>query len=56
MEQSDDRARDAEAGGDAPAGGDAADIRALAERVYRLMLAEARLDRARGVATSRTRS
>jgi hypothetical protein len=51
-----DRARDGDASDAAPAGRGATDIQALAERVYRLMLAEARLDRARGVATSRPRS
>ena len=56
MEQSNDRERDGDAGGAPPAGGAAPDIQALAERVYRLMLAEARLDRARGVPTSRRRS
>ena len=39
-----------------PADGDATDIRALVERVYRLMLADARIERARGVPTPRQRS
>ena len=56
MEQSNDRERDGDASGAPPADRDATDVRALAERVYRLMLAEARLERARGVPTSRTRS
>ncbi len=56
MEQPNDRQSDGEAGSAPPAGGDATDVRALAERVYRLMMAEARLERARGVPTSRTRS
>lgn len=56
MEQPDDRERDGDPGDPPPAGGAATDVRALTERVYRLMLAEARLERARGVATSRPRS
>jgi hypothetical protein len=34
-------------------GAPAVDVRALAERVYRLMLADARLERARGAAANR---
>ena len=56
MEQPNDRERDGDASGAPPAGGDAVDLRLLTERVYRLMLAEARLERARGAPTSRPRS
>ena len=36
-------------------GGDPVDVQALAERVYRLLLAEVRLERARGNQTTPTR-
>lgn len=56
MEQSEDRDRSGGTAGDAPRGGPGdVDVEALAERVYRLMLAEARLDRARGALTTRQR-
>jgi hypothetical protein len=62
VEQSEDRHRaGAEAGagngGNAPRAGGTGDVdvEALADRVYRLMLAEARLDRARGAPPARQR-
>lgn len=56
MEQSEDRDRSGGTAGDAPRGGPGdVDVEALAERVYRLMVAEARLDRARGALTTRQR-
>jgi hypothetical protein len=36
-------------------GGDPVDVQALAERVYRLLVAEVRLERARGNQPTRTR-